>query len=77
VQVTFTLSNIFAARNPMVKLWKVLFSNSRTQDEQLSLSSKPGSGVQSTESIQEQLDPESQGAGAIPDTQQLAPTQLV
>ena len=51
-----------------------MFSNSPTQDGQISLSSKPGSGLQSTESIQKQLDPECHGGGVTPDTQQPAPT---
>ena len=81
VQVTFTLSNIFAIRNPIVKLWKAVFRKEfvrpPSQDGQIPLSSKPGSRLQSTESIQKQLDPESREADATPDTQQLAPTLLV
>lgn len=79
VQVIFTLSNTFAARNPIVKLFQLLramFKKSLTLDEQESLT-KSGSELQPTESIEEQWVPESQGAGATPDTQQLAPTLLV
>jgi hypothetical protein len=50
-----------------------MFSNSPTQDGQIPFSSRPGSGLQSTESIQKQLDPESYGGGVTPDTQQPAP----
>jgi len=54
-----------------------MFSNSLTQDGQIPLSSKPESGLQSTESIPKQLDPESQAADVTPNTQQLAPNLLV
>ncbi|KAH7363940.1 hypothetical protein BKA65DRAFT_489967 [Rhexocercosporidium sp. MPI-PUGE-AT-0058] len=60
--VTFTLSNIFASRNPVTKLWQVMFSSSPTKDREFSLGSKRGSELQSTESIQKPLDLESQGA---------------
>lgn len=49
---------------------------SKTQDEQLSLRSKPvSSRLQSTESVGEQLDLESNGGGVTPDAQQLAYTR--
>ena len=54
-------------------MWRVMFSNSQTQDGQFPLGSKSGSGLQLAEPIHEQLDPESHGGGVTPDTQQPAP----
>jgi hypothetical protein len=72
-QVTFTLSNMFSIRNPIVKLWRAMFSNSPTKDGQITFSSRPEPGLRSNESIQKQVDPESSGGGVTPDTQQPAP----
>ncbi|KAH8589077.1 hypothetical protein B0O99DRAFT_340372 [Bisporella sp. PMI_857] len=74
--VSFTLSSIFAIRNPTVKLWRGIFSNSQAGGGQFPVGSEPRSMVQSAESIQEQLDPLEKDEGATFGTRKLVPTPL-